>query len=158
RTGPSPSPLPSPQGRGRKLLPFAFMRGHLGLSREWMRGSLSPRERVGVRGNGSRIIRAGSSPQYASKNWASRSAMVQILPRACRRQKLPAAAGGMPAARWAAGLFALCALGLATTLAKAEDWPQWGGNDPGRNMYSPAKNVPILFNPGKLKSGTEEFD
>jgi outer membrane protein assembly factor BamB len=56
--------------------------------------------------------------------------------------------------------FTLSVLGLAATLASAtaEDWPQWGGNDPGRNMYSPARNVPILFNPGKLKPGTEEID
>src|SRR6185295_12365287 len=44
------------------------------------------------------------------------------------------------------------------TFTHAEDWPQWGGNDPGRNMYSPAKNVPVLFNPGKLKPGTEDID
>ena len=37
---------------------------------------------------------------------------------------------------------ALTALLLPT--AFAEDWPQWGGNDPGRNMYSPVKNVPLL--------------
>src|ERR1041385_4391457 len=42
--------------------------------------------------------------------------------------------------------------------AFAEDWPQWGGNVPGRNMYSPAKNMPSSFNPGKLKSGSEEID
>jgi outer membrane protein assembly factor BamB len=40
----------------------------------------------------------------------------------------------------------------------AEDWPQWGGNDPGRNMYSQAKGLPDRFEPGKLKSGTEEID
>jgi len=38
------------------------------------------------------------------------------------------------------------------------DWPQWGGNDPGRNMYSPAKGLPADFNPGKLKPGTEDVD
>ena len=45
---------------------------------------------------------------------------------------------------------ALTALLLPT--AFAEDWPQWGGNDPGRNMYSPAKNMPSSFDPGKLKT------
>ena len=40
----------------------------------------------------------------------------------------------------------------------ALDWPQWGGNDPGRNMYSPAKGLPDRFEPGKVKSGTEEID
>jgi outer membrane protein assembly factor BamB len=50
---------------------------------------------------------------------------------------------------------ALMACGLVT---QAQDWPQWGGNDPGRNMYSPAKNMPTSFNPGKLKAGSEEID
>ena len=36
------------------------------------------------------------------------------------------------------------------------DWTQWGGNDPGRNMYSPAKGLPDRFEPGKLKG--ETFD
>src|SRR5439155_10035548 len=40
----------------------------------------------------------------------------------------------------------------------AQDWPQWGGNDPGRNMYSPAKGLPAKFDPGKVKSGTEDID
>jgi len=40
----------------------------------------------------------------------------------------------------------------------AADWPQWGGNDMGRNMYSPAKGLPDRFEPGKLKSGTEDID
>jgi outer membrane protein assembly factor BamB len=46
--------------------------------------------------------------------------------------------------------------GLAS--AGAQDWPQWGGNDPGRNMYSPAKGLPSRFDPGKFKPGTEEID
>jgi outer membrane protein assembly factor BamB len=50
---------------------------------------------------------------------------------------------------------ALLATGLVT---HAQDWPQWGGNDQGRNMYSPAKNLPNSFDPGKLKSGTEDID
>ncbi len=50
---------------------------------------------------------------------------------------------------------ALMACGLITN---AQDWTQWGGSDPGRNMYSPAKNLPSVFNPGKLKTGTEEID
>jgi outer membrane protein assembly factor BamB len=40
----------------------------------------------------------------------------------------------------------------------AEDWPQWGGHDAGRNMYSPAKNLPDRFDPGAFKRGTEEID
>ncbi len=50
---------------------------------------------------------------------------------------------------------ALVAAGIVT---RAEDWPQWGGNDPGRNMYSPAKGLPESFDPGKVKTGTEEID
>src|SRR5947208_342215 len=55
-------------------------------------------------------------------------------------------------------LLAAFGLSVALTSASAQDWPQWGGNDPGRNMYSPARNVPVLFNPGKLKPGTEDID
>src|SRR6266480_1476231 len=46
----------------------------------------------------------------------------------------------------------------------AEDWPGWGGKDPGRNMYSSAKNLPDHFAKemvnGKIdfKPGTEEID
>ena len=60
---------------------------------------------------------------------------------------------------------ALAALAPATF---AEDWPRWGGNDPGRNMYSPAKGLPEKFGPLKpdkqghfvfsFKPGTEEVD
>ncbi len=53
-------------------------------------------------------------------------------------------------------LLALC--GVVTTSLIAEDWPQWGGNDPGRNMYSKAKGLPATFDAGKLKTGTEEVD
>jgi outer membrane protein assembly factor BamB len=58
--------------------------------------------------------------------------------------------------------------GLATAAlvlprATAEDWPRWGGNDPGRNMYSPAKGLPDHFTAEKegkidFKPGTEELD
>ncbi len=41
---------------------------------------------------------------------------------------------------------------------QAADWPQWGGNDPGRNMYSPATGLPDRFDSGKMKPGTEEVD
>ena len=50
------------------------------------------------------------------------------------------------------------ALLAAGVVSRAEDWPQWGGNDPGRNMYSSAKGLPESFDPGKLKAGTEEID
>src|ERR1700758_1008072 len=51
---------------------------------------------------------------------------------------------------------------LTTTLLLpnlfAADWPRWGGNDPGRNMYSPATGLPDHFDVGKFKKGTEEVD
>ncbi len=47
---------------------------------------------------------------------------------------------------------------LCGLVSNATDWPQWGGNDPGRNMYSPAKGLPVNFDPGKLKPGTEDYD
>jgi outer membrane protein assembly factor BamB len=55
-------------------------------------------------------------------------------------------------------LFTL-ALGLASLVTvRAEDWPRWGGNDPGRNMYSAAKGLPDSFEPGKFKPNSEEID
>jgi len=46
------------------------------------------------------------------------------------------------------GLIGAMALALhgGATPAGAEDWPQWGGNDPGRNMVSTEKNLPDTFN------------
>src|SRR3954468_3342151 len=35
---------------------------------------------------------------------------------------------------------------FAVSTATADDWPQWGGNDPGRNMVSTEKNLPETFN------------
>jgi outer membrane protein assembly factor BamB len=40
----------------------------------------------------------------------------------------------------------------------ASDWPQWGGPNPGRNMYSPEKGLPSRIEAGQLKTGTEEVD
>lgn len=40
----------------------------------------------------------------------------------------------------------------------AADWPAWGGSDPGRNMYSPAKGIPATFKPGEFKKNSEEID
>ena len=31
------------------------------------------------------------------------------------------------------------------TSSRATDWPQWGGNDPGRNMVSTETNLPENF-------------
>jgi outer membrane protein assembly factor BamB len=55
---------------------------------------------------------------------------------------------------------AACALTAtpALTPLQAKDWPQWGGNDPGRNMYSPAKGLPDRFEPGKFKPRSTEVD
>lgn len=43
-------------------------------------------------------------------------------------------------------------------VSRGADWPSWGGNDPGRNFYSPAKGIPDTFNPGQAKAGTEDID
>src|SRR5258706_2633693 len=55
-------------------------------------------------------------------------------------------------------LASLIGASLALPAALAGDWPQWGGPDPGRNMYSREKNLPYRFEPGKPKQGTEEID
>src|SRR5687768_7302449 len=47
---------------------------------------------------------------------------------------------------------------LAPASLLAEDWPRWGGNDPGRNMYSTATGLPESFGPGKFKPNSEEID
>jgi outer membrane protein assembly factor BamB len=47
---------------------------------------------------------------------------------------------------------------LVSSIVHAEDWPRWGGNDPGRNMYSPEKGLPSSFDPGKFKPNSEEVD
>ena len=55
---------------------------------------------------------------------------------------------------WRSAISAWIILGsLAGATAQAADWPQWGGNDLGRNMYSPAKGLPDHFDPGKLVAG-----
>jgi hypothetical protein len=46
----SPSPRPSPSGRGRIAARLSSKEGRLDLSKDWTPGSLSPRERAGVRG------------------------------------------------------------------------------------------------------------
>lgn len=48
-------------------------------------------------------------------------------------------------------------LSLSLSALNAADWPQWGGY-PHRNMYSPEKGLPDRFEPGKMKSGTEQID
>ncbi len=51
------------------------------------------------------------------------------------------------------------AAGLLGSAAMAADWPQWGGNSPGRNMHAAgATGLPDEFEPGDFKPGTEEVD
>ncbi len=45
------------------------------------------------------------------------------------------------------GLFLTLLMALPTA-ATADDWPQWGGPDPGRNMVSPQTGLPDTFDPG----------
>lgn len=51
---------------------------------------------------------------------------------------------------------ALCLLAAMPLIA--QDWPQWGGSNPNRNMFSSVKGLPGEFSPGKLKSGSDEAD
>jgi outer membrane protein assembly factor BamB len=39
-----------------------------------------------------------------------------------------------------------------------EDWPQWGGSSPGRNMYSPEKNLPAEFTIPKIRNDLQTID
>ena len=55
-------------------------------------------------------------------------------------------------------LFSALAFTSLTSLVHADDWPRWGGADPGRNMYSSAKGFPAKFEPGKFKPNSEEVD
>ena len=49
----------------------------------------------------------------------------------------------------------LCVAG-GTPALRAADWPQWGGNDLGRNMVSSEKNLPDSFKPGtKTQTGVD---
>src|SRR2546426_635175 len=41
----------------------------------------------------------------------------------------------------AAHLSILFFLLILMSHAQSADWPRWGGDDPGRNMYSPAKGL-----------------
>lgn len=51
----------------------------------------------------------------------------------------------------------LVSASLLAGSSSGADWPQWGGR-PTRNMYSEEKGLPDRFEPGKLKSGTEQID
>ena len=54
-------------------------------------------------------------------------------------------------------LIGTLAVGSHLPVALAGDWAQWGGTL-DRNMYSPEKGLPDRFEPGKVKTGTEEVD
>ena len=51
----------------------------------------------------------------------------------------------------------LAAVLLATQLALAEDWTQWG-RTPSRNMTSPETGISADFSPGKYQRGTDTID
>lgn len=58
---------------------------------------------------------------------------------------------------------ALAVLVVVPQAAQAADWPQWGGPDPGRNMFSAETDLPESFKPGEkdakgggVKMGTTE--
>ena len=45
---------------------------------------------------------------------------------------------------------------LGSAAVEAADWPQWGGNTLGRNMYAAgAAGLPDKVQPGDFKQGTE---
>lgn len=46
-------------------------------------------------------------------------------------------------------LLLLALLHPCATTARAHDWPAWGGSDPGRNMVSSEKGLPVSFKPGE---------
>ncbi|HIM67906.1 MAG TPA: hypothetical protein EYM45_05020, partial [Verrucomicrobia bacterium] len=51
------------------------------------------------------------------------------------------------------------AAGVFGSAAAAADWPQWGGNTLGRNMFAAgATGLPDKFEPGDFKQGTEDVD
>src|SRR6478672_3898455 len=49
----------------------------------------------------------------------------------------------------------MMSLVLATGVARAADWPAWGGADPGRNMVSLEKGLPESFKPGEKSPSGE---
>ena len=51
------------------------------------------------------------------------------------------------------------AAGVFGSAVAAADWPQWGGNTLGRNMFAAgATGLPDKFEPGDFKQGTEDVD
>ena len=73
---PHPNPLPQgPQGEGEPVAGFAFTRG-VEFCMAWQSGSLSPRKRVGVRGNSASVVYVASDRSLAGSK-----------PRDCPRQQ-----------------------------------------------------------------------
>lgn len=56
-----------------------------------------------------------------------------------------------------AGLSAFSFLELNAEPANAGDWTQWGGHN-SRNFISSEKGMPVSFDPGKKKAGSEDID
>jgi outer membrane protein assembly factor BamB len=56
------------------------------------------------------------------------------------------------------GSIACVVMAAMLSTLQADDWPRWGCNDPGRNMYSPEKGIPAKFDAGKFKPNSEEVD
>lgn len=54
-------------------------------------------------------------------------------------------------------IVAVATIAAFATTATAGDWSQWGRTK-GKNMYSPERNLPVKFEPGKFKRGTEDID
>jgi outer membrane protein assembly factor BamB len=57
--------------------------------------------------------------------------------------------------RW---LFLAAPLSFGVAPLPGQDWPAWGGPDPGRNMRAPAHALVDSFDPGKPKAGTDDID
>src|SRR5436190_17403238 len=62
-----------------------------------------------------------------------------------------------PSSRYAVLLLAGLGISAGRPLSAA-DWPQWGGNDPGRNMYSSEKGLPDGFNPGEFDAKKDQYN
>jgi outer membrane protein assembly factor BamB len=54
-------------------------------------------------------------------------------------------------------LAVLVVLGAPATASAAADWPMWGRNN-ARNMYARARGLPVQFDVGKPKAGTDDID
>ncbi|MBN1421673.1 MAG: pyrrolo-quinoline quinone, partial [Planctomycetes bacterium] len=53
---------------------------------------------------------------------------------------------------------AICITVLIAGGIRGADWPQWGGDDPGRNMVSVETGLPDSFVPGEKKPDGSGID